>query len=126
MRKQILISIILLLAAFVLYTSLRIEYLNVRAGSYLPRHDRNADGSFSDGKWRISSECAPRDQLRAIVATFGLMQYLLAPLLLTLAVLTVVRTRSGWVRLVGSCCSLIALFALTLMYYRGYYTSLGN
>ena len=126
MRKQILVSIILLLAAFVVYTSLRIEYLNVRAGSYLPRHDRKADGSFSDGKWRVSSEYTPRDQLRKMVATFGLMQYLIAPLLLMLSVLTVVRTKSGWVRLFGSCCCVIALSALTLMYYRGYYTSLGD
>ncbi|MCM3869726.1 MAG: hypothetical protein ND895_03360 [Pyrinomonadaceae bacterium] len=125
MRKHILISITLLLATFVLYTSLRIEYLNLRAGSYLPRQDRNADGSFSDGKWRVSSEYSPRDQLREVVATFGLMQYLIAPLLLMLTVLTVGRTKSGWGRLVGCFSLVIALFALTLMYYREYYTSLG-
>src|SRR5688572_9465112 len=104
MRKHILISIMMLLSALVLYTSLRIEYLNVRAGSYLPRQDRNVDGSFSDGKWRISSENGPRDQLRMMIATFGLPQYLFAPLLLALSVLTFVRIRSRWVRVVATVC----------------------
>ena len=125
MRKQILISIVLLLAAVVLYTSLRIEYLNVRAGSYLPRKNGDADSSLSDGKWRISSEDTGRDQLRKVVATFGLMQYLLAPLLLALSILVVVRTKSRRAQLAGSFCCMIALLALTLMYYRGYYSSLG-
>ena len=125
MRKQILVSVILLLAAFVLYTSLRIEYLNIRAGSYLPRQNRKTDGTFSDGKWRISSEHNARDRLRETVGTFGLAQYLLVPLLLALSIFTFFKTRSRWVRMVATGCCVIALFALTMLYYRGYYSSLG-
>jgi hypothetical protein len=125
MRNKILLSVILLLAAFVLYTSLRIEYLNAQAGSYLPRQDRNIDGTFSDGKWRISSEDNTRDRLRETVVTFGMAQYLLVPLLLALSVLTFFKSGFRWVRIVATACCLIALFALTMLYYRGYYSSLG-
>ena len=125
MRKQILVLVILLLASFTLYTALRIEYLNVRAGSYLPRRDRNTDGTFSEGMWRISSEDSARDRLRQTVGTFGVAQYLVVPLLLALSLFQGFKSRAWWMRTIAIGCCLIGLFALTLMYYRGYYSSLG-
>ena len=125
MRKQILVMVILLLAAFTLHTALRIEYLNVSAGSYLPRRDRKTDGTFSDGTWRISSEDSARDRLRQTVGTFGLVQYLAVPLLLALSLFQGFKSRARWVRTIAIGCCLIGLFALTMMYYRGYYSSLG-
>ncbi len=114
-----------LLTAFVVQTAVRIEVLNFRAGSYLPRKDRNPDGTLADGKWRISSENSPRDQLRALVQTLGLLQYLLAPLLLILAIPVLWKSRKAWVRL-GAALSLIAsTIAISLMLYREYYQSLG-
>ena len=74
MKKRVLIIVMLLLTAFVMHSAARIELLNMRAGYYLPRSDRNPDGTFTDGKWRISQENGPRDQLRAAVQTFGLLQ----------------------------------------------------
>lgn len=70
--------VMFLLTALVLQTDVRIEVLNFQAGSYLPRKDRNPDGTLADGKWRVSLENSPRDQLRALVGTYGLLQYLLA------------------------------------------------
>ena len=125
MKKQILISLILLLTVFVLYTSLRIEYLNIKAGYYLPRQNRNADGTFSDGTWRISSENSARDRLRQTVSTLGLVQYLIVPLLLALSLFQGLKSRTRWVRTIAIASGLIGLFALTMMYYRGYYSSLG-
>jgi hypothetical protein len=125
MRNQILVSLILLLTAFVLYTSLRIEYLNVNAGYYLPRQNRNPDGTFLDGTWRISSEDSARDRLRQTVGTFGLAQYLVVPSLLGLSLFQGFKSRARWIRTIAIGCCLIGLFALTMMYYRGYYSSLG-
>jgi hypothetical protein len=57
----------LLLTACVLQTAIRVEVLNARAGHYLPRADRNRDGTLADGKWRRSPDNSPRDQLRDLV-----------------------------------------------------------
>ena len=75
MKRRVLIIVLVPLTAFVLHSAARIEVLNVRAGNYLPRSDRDPDGTFTDGKWRIAQEDAARDQLRAAVQTFGLLQY---------------------------------------------------
>ena len=125
MRKQILVLVILLLASFTLYTALRIEYLNARAGFYLPRRDRKADGTFSDSTWRISSEDTARDRLRQTVGTFGLAQYLAVPLLLALSLFQGFKSQARWVLAIAIGGSFIGLFAMTMMYYRGYYSSLG-
>lgn len=57
MKNLILIFtfIMLLLVSFVFTTAVRIEILNAQAGYYLPRQDRQPDGRFADGKWRVSS-----------------------------------------------------------------------
>lgn len=113
------------LTAFVLHAAARIEVLNVRAGNYLPRSDRNPDGTFSDGKWRISQENTPRDQLRTAVQTLGLRQYVLAPLLLILALAVFLKTGRSWAKATATFSVVVAAIAISLMLYREYYPSLG-
>jgi hypothetical protein len=74
-RNNILVLIMLVLAAFVFQTAVRIEVLNAQADYYLPRKDRNPDGTFSDGEWRMSQENTPRDQLRGVVRTGVLSKF---------------------------------------------------
>ena len=125
MSRLIPIIVMLLLAAFVVQTAARIEVLNNRAGNYLPRRDRNPDGTLTDGKWRISGENAPRDQLRGLVQTSGLLQYVLAPLLLILATAVSFRSRRSWARVAGALSMFVSIMAISLMLYRQYYQSLG-
>jgi hypothetical protein len=114
-----------LLTTIVLQTAVRIEVLNFQAGSYLPRKDRNPDGTLADGKWRLSLENSPRDKLRALVETFGLLQYLLAPLLLIFAIIVLLKSRRSWIK-IGAMLSLLAsTCAMSLALYREYYQSLG-
>jgi hypothetical protein len=116
---------VILLAAFVLQTAARIEVLNIRAGNYLPRKDRNPDGTFIDGKWRASLENTPRDQLLSLVQTSGLLQYFLAPLLLILAMAVFLTSRKSWAKVAGALSVSVAVIAISLMLYREYYHSLG-
>jgi len=114
-----------LLTAFVVQTAVRIEVLNFQAGSYLPRKDRNPDGTLADGKWRVSLENGPRDRLRALVETFGLLQYLLAPLLLIFAIFVLLKSRGSWVKIVATLSLVVSTIAMSLTLYREYYQSLG-
>jgi len=125
MRTFIPILIVLLLAVFVAYTAVRIEILNAQAGYYLPRQDKVSDGSFSDGKWRVSMNSSPRDQLREVVESYGLMQYLLAPFLLIISVLVIAKSRSVSAKILGSVCTFVSMSAISLMFYREYLSSLG-
>ena len=125
MRTLIPAVVMFLLTAFVLQTAVRIEVLNFQAGSYLPRKDRNPDGTNAYGKWRVAMENSPRDQLRALVETFGLLQYLLAPLLLIFAIIVLLRSSKSWFK-IGATLSLVAsAIAMSLTLYREYYQSLG-
>jgi hypothetical protein len=125
-KNLILIFIMVLLAAFVLYTAVRIEILNAQAGYYLPRQDRQLDGTFADGKWRVSLENTPRDQLRWVVQTNGTMQYVMAPLLFAVAALVALKSRIKWAKVGGATGMLVAIIALWLMFYREYWSSLGT
>ena len=125
-KNRILIFIMILLAAFVLYTAVRIEILNAQAGYYLPRQDREPDGKFADGKWRVSLENTPRDQLRWVVRTNGTMQHAMAPLLFAVAALVARRLRNKWAKVAGATCMLVAIIAVCLMFYREYWSSLGT
>lgn len=125
MRNRIPVLILILLAAFVIQTTARIEVLNYQAGNYLPRNDRNLDGTFADGKWRVSLDNTPRDQLRSAVQTFGLLQYVLAPLLLVLAIVVSWQSKKSWAKVAGATSLLVAVIAVWLMLYREYYHSLG-
>ena len=125
MKKRVLMIVMILLTAFVLQSAARIEVLNMRAGNYLPRNDRNPDGSLSDGKWRMSQENTPRDQLRGLVQTVGLLQYVLAPLLLILAIVEFLKSRGSLAKAVAAFSVFVAGIAISLMLYREYYQSLG-
>ena len=125
MKSLIPLTAMILLAVFVLHTTTRIEVLNIRSGNYLPRKDRNPDGTFTDGKWRASQENSPREQLRNFVQTAGLLQYLLAPLLLILSIVVALKSMRPWARATGVVSGAVAVIAITLMLYREYYQSLG-
>ena len=160
-------------------TCVRIEYLNVRAESYLPRTD------FGGGnrKWRFAAEVAVRidierlvrlermDQLRALgrstpsleeeqemlerpfsdeelalitsrvetalerqrakarlhnwVCTIGLLQYVLAPTALAWSLYFVATRRALRYRLGGVLTAVVSGVSIVMMFYRGYYASLG-
>jgi TRAP-type uncharacterized transport system fused permease subunit len=125
MKTFVLILIITLLTAFVFYTAVRIEVLNARAVEYLPRRDKNTDRSYSDGKWRISLSNSPRDELREIVQSYGLMQYLLAPLLLILSVLVIAKSKHIRGKFFAGVSILVSVTAIYLMFSREYLSSLG-
>jgi hypothetical protein len=125
MKSRIPLIVMILLAAFVLQTTARIEVLNSRADNYLPRTDRNPDGTFADGKWRVSQENTPRDQLHSLVQTFGLLQYVLAPFLLILAMTVFLKSKGSRVKAAAALSILGAAIAISLVLYRGYYQGLG-
>ena len=126
MRTLVLVFAMFLLTAFVVQTAVRIEVLNFQAGSYLPRKDRNPDGTLADGKWRVSLENGPRDRLRALVETFGLLQYFLAPLLLIFAIFVLLKSRRSWVKIGATLSLVVSTIAMSLTLYREYYQSLGQ
>ena len=125
MRRRIPTVLMILLTAFVLQSAVRIEVLNFRAGNYLPRIDRDADGTLADGKWHVSNDNTPRDQLRGLVETYGLMQYVLAPLLLIISVVVLFNSSRSWMKIAATMTLVIAVVAIHLTFYRGYYSSLG-
>ena len=117
---------IIVLCTLVLRSAVSIEILNSEAGVYLPRSDRNPDGTFSDGKWRVSrGGDEPRDLLRGEIQSYGLSQYALAPLLLFLSGLALRRGTRSKERILGGLGFGIATAAIVLMEYRGYWSSLG-
>ena len=125
MKRRVLIILLILLTAFVVHSAARIEVLNIQAGNYLPRRDRDLEGNLTDGKWRISSENSARDQLRDAVQTFGLMQYVLAPVLLIFSLAVFLKTRRSRASVAATFSVFVAAIAISLMLYRGYYESLG-
>jgi hypothetical protein len=73
----------------------------------------------------MSRENMPRDELRTLVSTVGLCQYLLAPVLMALASIHITRRDRLWQRWLSIVSALLALVALSLAFYRGYFSSLG-
>ena len=116
------------LGAYVLFVAAYIEITNVRAGNYLPNREyRNNDPADGVVKWRESPFQTERglanNALRNFVATFGLTQYVAAPvlvLLATLVLLTRIRHRYYAAIPLG-----IGTVACVLMWHRAYFTSLG-
>ncbi len=115
------------LALWVLVIALGIEWYNARAGYYLPRMDMMED-SPSVNKWRTSFFLDPRDELHSRVAGVGILQYPLAALLIACSLIGLASSRNKPIRifLFLACTATIGIFALSLAYYRGYYTSLGG
>jgi hypothetical protein len=125
MRTLVPLVVMFLLTVFVVQTAVRVEVLNIQAGDYLPRKDRNPDGTLADGKWRVSLENTPRDRLRGLVETFGLLQYVLAPLLLGVAIVVLLKSSRSWVKVGATLSLVLSVIAMSLMFYREYYQSLG-
>jgi hypothetical protein len=66
-----------------------------------------------------------RDKLHGLVSTWGLLQYLIAPVSLLWAVVLAVLKSTLRFRLVAAAAAVAALVCVVLMFYRGYFTSLG-
>ena len=115
---RITFLVLVVLTVWVAVSAVRIERLNAEAGYYLPRHDE-------DGKWRVSRDDTPRDQLRGLIIRVGLFQYLLAPLVVGLAAFHVARRDSATRRSLAACSGVVGLVALSMAFYRGYFSSLG-
>lgn len=94
-----------------------IEAKNVEAGSYLPRNME-----IDAGKWRVSREGTPRDELRALIKSVGLLQYPLSISAISLAVFHLASRRSILLAAFGV---VLGVIALGIAMYRGYYSSLG-
>ena len=119
MFHHLTFAIMVGLAVWVASVTVRIELQNAAADYYLPRRDGEP------GKWRISREGTPRDELRGLVDTIGLFQYLLAPLVLVLSVVHVVRRSTPLRQRVAGICGFVGLVAWGFAIYRGYFSSLG-
>ncbi len=135
-RAKIMVRII---AVFLIISSLwaassaaYIEYKNAKADYFLPRQDVDPDGGWIDGTWRITAAPSkprdPRDSLRIVVQSFGLIQYPLCLGILIVAILSIKSSRLRMNRTIRwcSCIScLIAVICFGLAIYRGYFESLG-
>ena len=66
-----------------------------------------------------------RNRLRAIVGTWGLLQYVIAPLALILAVTGIAAAKRWTSKAAAIACGAVALACIVLMFSRGYLTSLG-
>jgi len=97
-----------------------VEAQNARAGFYLPRRDRH------DGKWRISGQDTPRDQLRGLVGGVGLLQYIFCPLVIVFAACHATISSSRLVRHTSVAAGAVGLIAGMLVIYRDYFGSLGT
>jgi hypothetical protein len=117
--ERIALAVLLGLGVWVLTTAVRIEVLNAEAGYYLPR------GNDGDGKWRISLDNTPRDQLRGMIQTIGLLQYLLAPVLIGLSITSFFIYRCARARFVAASAGVCACIGLGFALYRAYFESLG-
>ena len=119
MARKITFVIMLLLAGWVTFVAIRIELLNAAAGYYLPVKQ-------PDGKWRISPFNTPRDQLREVIYSMGLVQYPLALALIALSVFQFVGNNDlPSRRKIALVSCIIGITAFSLASYRGYLPSLG-
>ncbi len=95
-----------------------VEYLNARAGFYLPRHD------LYDGKWRRSFHNTPRDLLCDLVhGAEGLLQLPLSVVLGLGALIALPFCRSPSDKWILRTALAVAAVALASFLYRGYFTS---
>jgi hypothetical protein len=117
--ERIALALLFGLGVWLITTAVRIEVLNAKAGYYLPRREDDV------GKWRISRDNTPRDQLRGIIQTIGLLQYVLAPVLIALSVVSFFRFKCFRARLIASVAAACSCIAIGFAIYRAYLPSLG-
>jgi hypothetical protein len=106
--------------------AIRIEQLNAATDYYLPRKDRRPDGTLADGKWRMSRIDSPNNRLRAMVESYGLAQYIFAPLLFFLGLFQFANVKSCGRQATAVACAIVGAAAFLLAMYRGYFSSLGS
>jgi len=119
MKNHISFILMLIVAIVCLNTTITIEVLNAKANYYLPRND-----DCADGKWRISQYETPRDRLRGWVNGPGLLQYILAPLLLLLSIIQIKPNVSNIRKRISIICLVFSILCISVMVYRGYFSSL--
>ena len=64
-------------------------------------------------------------ELKSLVSGMGLLQYILAPLLLVVSIVLIIKADKAVFRFVGVISAPIACVAIYFMFYREYFTSLG-
>jgi hypothetical protein len=133
------------LAVIAILNCWMIEIVNIEAGGYLPRKDFPPDGQ--NPKWRYSpgrylleraqtpSEKRqafadmqinePRNKLRGLIQGTGLLQYLIAPAALVMALIWRRSEKRPLACIVADLCCVSAAFCMYMMVYRGYFSSLG-
>ena len=117
--QRITLAVMIGVVLWVTTAAVRIEIQNAAASYYLPRRDDEP------GKWRMSRDNTPRDRLRGLVATVGIGQYFLVPVLMALATIQIARRSTPTQQGLGFVCGVVAVIALGLAFYRGYFSSLG-
>jgi hypothetical protein len=117
--ERIALALMFGLGVWLITTAVRIEVLNAKAGYYLPGREGDV------GKWRISRNNTPRDQLRGMVQTIGLLQYVLAPVLIALSGVSFFVFKCIRARVVSGFAGAAGCMALGLALYRAYLPSLG-
>lgn len=125
MKTVVTFPILLILTAWIVITAIRIEQQNARAGYFLPRTDM-------EGKWRMSALRiggkpipSARDELREMVNSIGIYQYVLAPAAAALGLIIARNSAALLRRGIALLCTLLSIVCLGLAVYRGYFTSLG-
>ena len=117
--ERIALTLLLGLGIWVITTAIRIEVLNAEAGYYLP------SGNDGNGKWPVYGNNTARNQLHGMIQTIGLLQYVLAPILVIAAIASFFRFRCFRARLVAGVAGAFGCVALGLALYRGYLPALG-
>lgn len=125
-------SLLLAATAIIFITTLRIEFLNAAAGHLLPRTELHGDGTLT--KWRLPATSVTPQQsaeirLRAVVASWGLIQYPLSIATLAFAVVGIFnparRHRPAYAFAADLVAGLIAAACFVIACMRGYGSSLG-
>ncbi len=118
MINRITFIVMIIFTIIGINTAIQIEILNAKANFYLPRDD------CIDGKWRISPNNTPRDRLRGWVNGPGLLQYVLAPMVLFLSIFQLKKKVSNIRKMLSIICLICSILLISIMIYRGYFTSL--
>lgn len=154
-RNQLPVAAMFVVAAYLLCVMMVIEYLNFRSGNILPRsgHEKSRRpaivGEWQWREWmaRTTDDFTYRDKqlsvheraqmavdieraksessLRAIVSSFGLLQYLVSAGVFLTVVVRVCLRRTLENPLAVACCVVFSLLAICMAVYRGYFSSLG-
>lgn len=133
------------LAVISFYICLTIESLNIEAADYLPRQDYPPKGQ--NPKWRTSPARyfyeretdpsikrkwfvrmrvdQPRNELKHAIECEGLLQYIVAPLTLLLAACWRQTSKRPLAIAGADVCCIVAAASMCMMFYRGYFSSLG-